>query len=649
MNKNSACALFVGLVTLFSCSDEKLFNTNTPDAKGKMTMNAKVINSDGASTRASFDDVTASTWVFNFQTNDVVKVNNTENSTYCTFTKTEETFVSSDAMPTTATSTWYAYFPSENINLSNQAGTPESIANLYALAGSQADVLGGTQSLSIELAAKSSILKIDNQLGEINIQVKDADGKFISGLKANNGEYTVISGTTSTTLLSATEVGTYYVIVPSAQKIDIYNGDVKIKGTKEAGLTAGKCYSISIVPEYVDLGLPSGTLWATCNVGASSPEQYGNYYAWGETSPKDEYSWATYKYCSGTNRTLNKYCSNNSMGVYDGKNELETIDDAASVNKGKMWETPTYEQVTELTDTKYTKSEWTTYNGVKGRLVTSLINGKSIFLPAAGYNSYKSPSSVGGESLYWTKSVDKYSYWSYDCARVMTVSTYNFNTIGNWERYKGLVIRPVRKTHEYVDLGLSVKWATCNVGANSPEEYGDYFAWGATEPQEVYDWGHTPYQTQNTTDWRSTKFSKYLGATTSSYKTPTATDADALKTILDPEDDAAHVNWGGNWRMPTKKEQDELCTKCTWKWGSQNGIKGYTVVGPNGNSLFLPAAGSRYDSSILYGVGSLGYYWSSSLSSRYPYDAYELYFGSSDVNSRTDSRYCGHTIRPVCQ
>lgn len=362
MNRYSACALFVGLVTLFSCSDEKLFNTNTSDVKGKMTMNAKVINSDGASTRASFDDVTASTWVFNFQTNDVVKVNNTENSTYCTFTKTEETFVSSDAMPTTATSTWYAYFPSENINLSNQAGTPESIANLYALAGSQADVLGGTQSLSIELAAKSSILKIDNQVGEINIQLKDADGKFISGLKANNGEYTVISGTTSTTLLSATEVGTYYVIVPSAQKIDIYNGDVKIKGTKEAGLTAGKCYSISINEasksehEYVDLGLPSGLKWATCNIGANLPEEYGNYYAWGETSAygeapsaypsdfkgiknegytslttKTTYDWSTYKYCQGSYDNFTKYCSHSSHGIVDNKTVLDLEDDAAHI------------------------------------------------------------------------------------------------------------------------------------------------------------------------------------------------------------------------------------------------------------------------------------------------------------------------------
>lgn len=462
MNKNSACALFVGLVTLFSCSDEKLFNTNTLDVKGKMTMNAKVVNSDGASTRASFDDVAASTWVFNFQTNDVVKVNNTENSTYCPFTKTEETFVSSDAMPTTATSTWYAYFPSENINLSNQAGTPESIANLYALAGSQADVPGGTQSLSIELAAKSSILKIDNQVGEINIRVKDADGKFISGLKANNGEYTVISGTTSTTLLSATEVGTYYVIVPSAQKIDIYNGDVKIKGTKEAGLTAGKCYSISINkgPDnngyaYVDLGIldddNTPIYWATMNVGASKVTEYGNFYAWGETtgyneapsaypsswsgkknstymgqSKKTIYDWTRYKWGKGK-YDLYKYCYEKNYGIVDYKLKLDIDDDAARSNWGGSWRLPTKSEFEKLIQNCYWV--WTSsYNGVyisgyivykqkniadKGTVHGSTekytLSDTHIFIPASGTRGNTLLSRVDTEGYYWTSECEKWT------------------------------------------------------------------------------------------------------------------------------------------------------------------------------------------------------------------------------------------------
>lgn len=232
----------------------------------------------------------------------------------------------------------------------------------------------------------------------------------------------------------------------------------------------------------------------------------------------------------------------------------------------------------------------------------------------------------------------------------------------------------VEKPHEYVDLGLpsGLKWATWNVGANSPEEYGDYFAWGATEPQELYDWAHTPYQTQNTTSYSSQKFTKYLGSTSSSYKDPSATDADALKTVLDLEDDAAHVNWGGDWRMPTKEEQDELRENCYWKWvTSYNGksVNGYIVYkvkdsadkgkysssySPVGSysvsdpHIFLPAAGYRSGSS-LSGAGSRGNYWSSSLNSSYPDDACGLSFNSGGVYWSSGSRLCGQSVRPVCQ
>lgn len=230
--------------------------------------------------------------------------------------------------------------------------------------------------------------------------------------------------------------------------------------------------------------------------------------------------------------------------------------------------------------------------------------------------------------------------------------------------------------HEYVDLGLpsGLKWATCNVGANNPEEYGDYFAWAATAPQELYDCFHTPYQTQNTTDFFSTKYTKYLGSTSSSYKDASATDADALKTVLDPEDDVAHVNWGGDWRMPTKEEQDELRNNCYWKWvtsyngksvngyiiykakdaadkGKQtNDYSSYSPVGSYSVSdphLFLPAAGFRFES-ILRNEGPFGLYWSSSLDSNDSARAYYLMFQSNDVNSYSDYRFGGQSVRAVC-
>ena len=192
--------------------------------------------------------------------------------------------------------------------------------------------------------------------------------------------------------------------------------------------------------------------------------------------------------------------------------------------------------------------------------------------------------------------------------------------------------------HAYVDLGLSVKWATCNVGATSPEEYGDYFAWGETTPKTTYDW--STYKYCNGTYDSMTKY-----CIDSEYGTVDN------KTTLELSDDAAHVNWGGSWRMPTKAEQDELrnTDNCIWTWTTQNGVNGYKVTSnKNGNSIFLPAAGFRYDSN-LYSAGSGGYYWSSSLYTSYSDGACYVYFGSDYVDWLSGYRYYGLSVRPVCE
>ena len=188
-----------------------------------------------------------------------------------------------------------------------------------------------------------------------------------------------------------------------------------------------------------------------------------------------------------------------------------------------------------------------------------------------------------------------------------------------------------------VDLGLSVKWATCNVGATKPEDYGDYFAWGETTPKKQYDW--TTYKYCKGTNKTMTKY-----CNNSSYGNNGFTDN---KTVLDPEDDAATVNWGGSWRMPTDAEMTELREKCTWTWTTQNGVNGYKVVGPNGNSIFLPAAGYMGISS-LNDAGSGGYYWSSSLYTSYPSGAYGVGFSSSRVIRFDINRCLGQSVRPVC-
>ena len=191
--------------------------------------------------------------------------------------------------------------------------------------------------------------------------------------------------------------------------------------------------------------------------------------------------------------------------------------------------------------------------------------------------------------------------------------------------------------HECVDLGLSVKWATCNVGATTPEECGYYFAWGETISKENYDPTTCKYVL------KENQLTKYCN--NSNYGKDGFIDS---KTILDPEDDAATVNWGGNWRMPTEAEMTELKEQCTWTWAMQNGVNGCKVVGPNGNFIFLPAAGYM-DSSSFRSAGSYGLYWSSSHNTSNPYYANFVYFDSNDVIMYGFCRYYGLSVRPVCQ
>ena len=194
-------------------------------------------------------------------------------------------------------------------------------------------------------------------------------------------------------------------------------------------------------------------------------------------------------------------------------------------------------------------------------------------------------------------------------------------------------------THEWVDLGLpsGTLWATCNVGASTPEDYGDYFAWGETAPKDLYDW--STYKWCNGSEGKLTKY-----CTNSSYGYNGFVDN---KTELDPEDDAAYVNWGPSWRMPTHDQFLELIDNCTWQWTQRNGVYGQLVSGPNGNTLFLPTAGYRwYDS--LYGEGSYGCCWSRTLYSLGPSDAYDLYVNSGYWNEDSNGyRGCGLTVRAV--
>ena len=195
--------------------------------------------------------------------------------------------------------------------------------------------------------------------------------------------------------------------------------------------------------------------------------------------------------------------------------------------------------------------------------------------------------------------------------------------------------------HACVDLGLpsGTLWATCNVGAELPEDYGDYFAWGETQPKDVYSL--ETYQYANGTSWEDPQLTKYCNSASYGYNGFT----DNL-TILQAGDDAVTANWGSGWCTPTREQWAELWANTTNQWTKRNGVHGKLFTAPNGNSLFLPAAGYRYDGSLDY-VGINGYYWSSTLDTGDPNRAWHFYFDSGGHCTDVCGRTCGQSVRPV--
>jgi len=193
--------------------------------------------------------------------------------------------------------------------------------------------------------------------------------------------------------------------------------------------------------------------------------------------------------------------------------------------------------------------------------------------------------------------------------------------------------------HAYVDLGLpsGTLWATCNVGADTPEGYGDYFAWGETQPKTTYNWITYRY-----CNGSFDQLTKYCSASYYGYNGFT----DNL-TVLQPGDDAATANWGSGARMPTRQEWEELEAYCSSVWTTQNGVNGRRFTGPNGSTLFLPAAGGRWYDELGH-VGSNGFYWSSSLYTDGPNGAWNFYFYSGNTGMNDDGdRDCGQSVRAV--
>ena len=342
--------------------------------------------------------------------------------------------------------------------------------------------------------------------------------------------------------------------------------------------------------EYVDLGLPSGNLWAKCNLGASAPEAFGDYYAWGEVEPKQEYTNSNHKWYKEGAPSLGFTKYNNE----DGKLSLEDEDDAVIQKLGNGWRTPTLADFRELTNQKYTTIEKTTLNGVAGYQIKSKKNGKSIFIPFAGFRNDKPKtreiSSSESVAICMTnqRRIDDqvFNCWTF---------AFEQDRIRRYgkRRYDGISIRPVKGPgvpvpNDCVDLGLAsgLLWAKYNIGTTEPTQLGNYYAWGETSPKKKYYSDNYKYFIWKGDDLK--RISKY--------------NEEDGKTVLDLEDDAARANLGVGYRIPTKADWEELLEDCKWEAvtatlpieldpSQKKGIARWKVTGPNGNSIVLPMTG----------------------------------------------------------
>ncbi|MBP5258866.1 MAG: hypothetical protein J6Z41_09070, partial [Prevotella sp.] len=494
----------------------------------------------------------------------------------------------------------------------------------------------------------------------------------------------IVKGTERFLLTKTTPVGgTYSLTIPVHDNIGYwYRAFIETNETIFYGDAKHFAY------EFVDLGLPSGTMWANMNIGSDQPSDYGDYYAWGEVNTKQSYSKNNYQY--GTTN----------IGVDFDISGTEY--DVAHVKLGGIWRMPTRSQMQELMD--YCTWRWTSKDGVNGYEITGS-NGNSIFLPAGGYFKDSSVSNLlnagsyytsteGGDRSSFAYTLSWRSYW-YDGRRCLNGnSQYDpFNT--GWDdptnRWIGRNIRPVAQInaldkdgnmyiihtdsavwkvgqtqatlyetlsslrplqdavtigfvvgdsaqivrgksryelsqqvtdggsysftipvhdnmgywyrafvetndtilygdakhygYEYVNLGLpsGTLWANMNVGSSDPSDYGDYFAWGEVSTKDIYTTDNYKYGDLN------------IGV-----------DFDISGT----EYDAAHINMGNAWCMPTRTQMAELMNNCTWKWTGHNGINGFEVTGPNGNSIFLPSGG-YFKSSTICNLSDAGSYHTS--------------------------------------
>ena len=343
MKRTFIFGLIAAALGFTACSSEDDLMVNNQYNNKGMVLRATVEQTVG--TRATFTDAEGEegVWQFEFTTGDKVSVTNNDIvPDFYTFTNEGTEFKCEGAKAAESEITWYAYFPSNEIDLTNQSGTKADVANKYALAGATASATTGEEGLNITMSPKVAILVIDNQKGTIDINVKNGASTWVKGLTANDNGFNVSTSTTQQNLLSATSTGKYYIAVPAGVQLAVKDGDKVIKSTN--GLTAGKYYNLSIekpFPEgsrgkayaaapdcdvnWVQLWA-GGPKFAEYNVGATSASESGGLYCWGKTIDQDE------------------------SRAHKFSGSLSGADDTATNLWGENWRMPTNEELQSLLD-----------------------------------------------------------------------------------------------------------------------------------------------------------------------------------------------------------------------------------------------------------------------------------------------------------
>ena len=454
---------------------------------------------------------------------------------------------------------------------------------------------------------------------------------------------------------------------------------------------------VSAEDNAVDLGLTSGTKWAKMNVGATSAWDKGDYFAWGETTPKESYTWSNYLHLTGEPTEedmewlqINKYQIEDAFqGIWysdvkfvgDNKTTLDPEDDAATANWGGDWTTPTKEDFAELlTYCEYDDNDSLaqSLNGVSGCLLTAS-NGNTIFFPHSGVITAGFKQFDGYVGVYWMNNLartgDASELWSISNV-IYAIKNRGIDAMPDnaFSRCFGIAVRPVCKAggntngHDAVDLGLpsGKLWGVMNVGAQKAEDYGYYLAWGETEPKEFYI--DSTYKYVVLKDDGTYSYNKYQ--IEDDEVNGVWYDKDFVgdgKSTLEAGDDAAVANWGGKWKTPTQEQAEELVKECYWLWtdnyADSAGVSGYIVYKAkspadkgkivfryetqlDGYSLddthiFMPHAGFYANSRLV----SSGHYWLSSL--RDTRSANVLIIPSDYRNY--ENRCYGMPVRPVCE